>query len=245
MGTPRPGMGPSPEKPRYRFTDSPDAMQFLLRRRTRAQIRSICANAALGYSQAKTFVWIHRSKEWLLAGNYLRAPPELPTNEGGTEPSRLTTMLGPQASLLAHGNEVFEAYRHFVQAGQQLQVTVNRFYEQHPWAKEHTRLWQSELRLFCAFAMVAVEAENMGPKLSPQEMEAIALLVGIRLPGEEFEQDPKSNEQRQAAWKEMMKDVEEGGVLPLLQRIAAEHRPSEQTATTHPEQSGAEGGEKK
>ncbi len=70
----------------------------------------------------------------------------------------------------------------------------------------------------------------MGSKLSPQEMEALALVVGIRLPGEEFEQDPRSNEQRQAAWREMMRDVDESGVLPLLRSIAAEHCPPGQEA---------------
>lgn len=65
-------------------------------------------------------------------------------------------------------------------------------------------------------------------------MEALALLVGIREPGEEFEQDPKSNEQRQAAWKEMMKDVVESGVLPLLRSIATQHRPPEMVAMTPP-----------
>lgn len=70
----------------------------------------------------------------------------------------------------------------------------------------------------------------MGPKLSPQEMEALALVVGIRFPREEFEQDPKSNKQRKAAWKSMMREVEESGVLPLLRTIAAEHLPLGQEA---------------
>jgi hypothetical protein len=214
-----------PEKPRYRFKDSPDAMKFLLRRRTLEQISRIAANAQLGYVQARTFTWVHRNREWLLSADYLRALPELPTDLGGTETSLLTAMLSPQASLLAHGQEVFAAYHRFVQAGQQLRAAVDGFYARHPWARHHTRLRQSEQRLFCAFAMLAVESENMGPKLSPQEMEALALVVGIRLPGEEFEQDPRSNEQRQAAWREMMREVDESGVLPLLRSIAAEHRP--------------------
>jgi hypothetical protein len=164
----------------------------------------------------------------------LRSPPELPSDMGCTESSLLTATLGPQVGLFAHGQEVFAAYHRFVQAGQQLRATVHRFYEQHPWAKEHTRLWQSEERMFCAFAMLTVEAENMGPKLSPQEMEALALIVGIRFPGEEFEQDPKPNEQRKDAWKAMMRDINESGVLPLLQSIATEHRPPEMVAMTPP-----------
>jgi hypothetical protein len=71
--------------------------------------------------------------------------------------------------------------------------------------------------------MLTVEAEDMGPKLSPQEMEALALVVGIRFPEEEFERDLKTNEQRKAAWKSMIRDVDDSGVLPLLRSIAAEH----------------------
>jgi hypothetical protein len=183
---------------------------------------------------ARTFAWVHCHREWLLSGDYLRAPPELPMGTGGTDTSLLTPVLAPQASFIAQGQEVFAAYHHLVQASQQLRASVHRFYEQHPWAKEHTRLWQSEQRLFCAFAMLAVEDEDMGPKISPQEMEALALVVGIRLPGEEFEQDAKSNEQRQAAWKAMMRDVDESGVLPLLRQIASEHRPLAQATGTAP-----------
>jgi len=146
----------------------------------------------------------------------------------------LTLTLGPQASLFAHGQEVLAAYHRLVQAGQQIRASVHRFYEQHPWAKEHTRLWMSEQRLFCAFAMLAVEAEGMGPKISPQEMEALALIVGIRLSGEEFAQAPKSNEQRQAARKSMMRDVNTSGVLPLLRQISSEFRLPEQAAGTTP-----------
>ncbi|SEL68485.1 hypothetical protein SAMN05444354_107347 [Stigmatella aurantiaca] len=233
MGTPRTG-GVHREPPKHRFKEEEDAMQLLLRRRSQSQIDALCATGNLAPFQARTFAWVHRNREWLLSGDYLRAPPDFPPGLGGTDTSRLTAMLGPQMSLLLHGDEVGAAYRELVQAGQRLHAAVNRFYEQHPWAKEHTRLWQSEQRLFCAFAMLTVEAENMGPKLSPQEMEALALLVGIREPGEEFEQDPKSNEQRQAAWKEMMKDVVESGVLPLLRSIATQHRPPEMVAMPPP-----------
>ncbi|NRD57701.1 hypothetical protein, partial [Corallococcus exiguus] len=209
-------------------------MNLLLRRRTLEWIEKVSANALLSVAQARTFAWAHGNRPWLLAGNYLHAPPELPLHAGGTDTSLLTAMLSPQASFVAQGQEVFAAYHCLVQASQQLRASVHSFYEQHPWAKEHTRLWQSEQRLFCAFAMLTVETEDMAPKISPQEMEALALIVGIRLPGEEFEQDPKSNEQRQAAWKAMMRDVDESGVLPLLRQIAAEFRPPEQAAGTPP-----------
>ncbi|WP_147451387.1 hypothetical protein [Corallococcus llansteffanensis] len=209
-------------------------MNLLHQRRTQEWIGRVAANAESGYRTARTFAWVHQNKEWLLSGDYLRAPPELPTEASGTDTSLLTPTLGPQASLFAHGQEVLAAYHRLVQAGQQLRASVHRFYEQHPWAKEHTRLWMSEQRLFCAFAMLAVEAEGMGPKISPQEMEALALIVGIRLPGEEFEQDPKSNEQRQAAWKSMMRDVNKSGVLPLLRQISSEFRPPEQATETPP-----------
>jgi hypothetical protein len=234
MGTARPGTGPLPEKPKHRFKDQPDAMNLLLRRRTQEWINRVAANAESGYWTARKFAWVHRNREWLLSGDYLRAPPELPMGAGGTDTSLLTPVLAPQASFLAHGQEAFAAYHRLVQAGQQLHACVLRLYEQHPWAKEHTRLWQSEQRLFCAFSMLAVETEDMGPKLSPQEMEALALIVGIRLPGEEFERDPKSNEQRQAAWKAMMRDVDESGVLPLLRQIAAEFRPLDQATGMPP-----------
>jgi hypothetical protein len=230
MGTPRPGTGPSPEKSTHRYKGTQDAIQLLLRRRKREQIIKLAANAQLGPCMARTFAWVQDNKEWLLSGDYLRSPPELPTDAGGTETSLLSSLVGPQASLLTHGQEVFAAYHRVVQAGQQLRATVERFYERHPWAKEHTRLWRSEQRLFCAFAMLAVEAENMGPKLSPQEMEALALVVGIRFPSEEFERDPKTNEQRKAAWREMMREIDESGVLPLLRSIAAEHLPLGQEA---------------
>ncbi|NTX08007.1 hypothetical protein [Myxococcus sp. CA040A] len=223
-----------PETPRHRFKDQPDAMKLLHLRRTQEWVGRVAANAESGYRTARTFAWVHHNKEWLLSGDYLRAPPALPREATGTDTSLLTLVLAPQASLLAHGQEVLAAYHRLVQAGQQLLASVHRFYEQHPWAKEHTRLWQSEQRLFCAFTMLAVEAEDMGPKISPQEMEALALVVGIWLPGDEFEQDPKSNEQRQAAWKAMMRDVDESGVLPLLRKIAAEHRPLEQATGTAP-----------
>jgi hypothetical protein len=234
MGTARPSTGPLPETPKHRFKDQPDAMNLLHQRRTREWIDRVAADAESGYRTARTFAWVHHNKEWLLSGDYLRAPPELPREATGTDTSLLTPVLAPQASLLVHGQEVLAAYHRLAQAGQQLRAFVHRFYEQHPWAKEHTRLWMSEQRLFCAFAMLAVEAEGMGPKISPQEMEALALIVGIRLPGEEFEQDPKSNEQRQAAWKSMMRDVKRSGVLPLLRQISSEFRPPEQAAGTAP-----------
>lgn len=234
MGTARPSTGPLPETPKHRFKDQPDAMNLLHQRRTREWIDRVVTNAESGHWTARTFAWVHRNKEWLLSGDYLRAPPELPREATSTDTSLLTPVLAPQASLLVHGQEVLAAYHRLVQAGQQLLASVHRFYEQHPWAKEHTRLWMSEQRLFCAFAMLAVEAEGMGPKISPQEMEALALIVGIRFPGEEFEQDPKSNEQRQAAWKSMMRDVNKSGVLPLLRQISSEFRPSEQATETPP-----------
>jgi len=230
MGTPRPGTGPSPEKPTHRYKDTQDAIELLLHRRTWKQIVKLAANAQLGYCMAKTFAWVHRNQEGLLSEDYLSGLPEVPREVWGTEVSLLTSLLGPQASLLAQGQEVFSAFSHFLQAGEQLRATVKRFYEQHPWAREHTRLWQSEQRLFCAFSQLTVEAEGMGPKLSPQEMEALALVVGIRFPREEFEQDPKSNEQRKAAWKSMMREIDESGVLPLLRSIAAEHLPLGQEA---------------
>ncbi|NPC76979.1 hypothetical protein HPC49_01760 [Pyxidicoccus fallax] len=223
-----------PETPKHRFKDQPDAMNLLHVRRTREWIDRVAANAESGYRMARTFAWVHHNKEWLLSGDYLRAPPELPREATGTDTSLLTPVLAPQVSLLVHGQEVLAAYHLLAQAGQQLRAFVHRFYEKHPWAKEHTRLWMSEQRLFCAFAMLAVEAEGMGPKISPQEMEALALIVGIRFPGEEFEQDPKSNEQRQAAWKSMMRDVNKSGVLPLLRQISSEFRPPEQATETTP-----------
>ncbi|QRK06289.1 hypothetical protein JQX13_40280 [Archangium violaceum] len=230
MGTPRPGMGPVPRNPKHRFKGPQDAMQLLRRRRTREQIVKLARNSELAICLAKTFAWVNRHEEALLSEDYLRAFPKLPKGVCGIDSSQLTPLLAPQAHLLAQGLEVVTAYSHFLQAGEQLRATVKRFYEQHPWAREHTRLWQSEQRLFCAFSQLAVEAEGMGPKLSPQEMEALALVVGIRFPREEFEQDPKSNKQRKAAWKSMMREVEESGVLPLLRTIAAEHLPLGQEA---------------
>ncbi|HYO69355.1 MAG TPA: hypothetical protein VEU33_25090 [Archangium sp.] len=230
MGTARPGMGPVPKKAKHRFKGPKDAMQLLLKRRTTEQIVKIAQNSQLAVCTAETFAWVHRHQEALFSEDYLRAFPKLPREVWATDTSQLTPMLGPQASLLAQGLEVITAYSHFLQAGERLRATVKRFYEQHPWAREHTRLWQSEQRLFCAFAMLTVEAEGMGPKLSPQEMEALALVVGIRFPGEEFERDPKSNEQRKAAWKSMMREIEDSGVLPLLRSIAAEHLPLGQEA---------------
>lgn len=230
MGTPRPGMGPVPRNPKHRFKGPQDAMQLLRRRRAKELIVKLARNSELAICLAETFAWVNRHEEALLSEGYLRAFPELPRGVCATDTSQLTPLLAPQAQLLAQGLEVVTAYSHFLQAGERLRATVKRFYEQHPWAREHTRLWQSEQRLFCAFSLLTVEAESMGPKLSPQEMEALALVVGIRFPREEFERDPKSNKQRKAAWKSMMREVEESGVLPLLRSIAAEHLPLGQEA---------------
>ena len=248
MGTARTRKGPSPEKSKHKFKTKEEAMTFLLGKKrsmdSREWIERICAHAELGYWMAQTFRWVHLHRTWLRSGDYLRKPPTLPMVTGGPPTSLLTSQMAPQVSFLDQGHEVLAAYHRLVQASQQLQASVLRFEEQHPWARKRTRLWQSEQRLFCAFAMLA--AKEMGSKkISPQEMEALALIMGIRSPGEEFEQDPKSNEHRQDAWKKMMREVKHGEVLELLRQIASEHRSPEKDARTPPEQSEAKKGDKK
>ena len=227
MGTPRAGKGPKSKTPTNRFKDPADAMAFLRRRRTQEQITTICASAELGYFVARAFTWVHRNRNWLREGNYVKSPPAAPSGGLCAFMGRFTPMLSPAASLVAHGLEVFEAFERFLKAGEQLHAAAGRFYEQHPWAEKDTRLWQTELRLVCAFAMYAVEVENLRPPLSPQEMEAVALLLGIRPPVEEFEQDSTPTAKRKDAWKDMMKKVR-AEVLPILRQVAAEHGPAQQ-----------------
>jgi hypothetical protein len=230
MGSPRPPKSPNPEeKPKARFNGPPDAMKHLLKRRTQAQIEIICASAGLGYAVAQAFRWMHRNQKWLLSGSYLKSPPKMP--EPLAAPGPFTSRLNPFMSIVTSGQEVLNAFVGIYQAGARLQAATGHFYEKHPWVKERPRLWQSELRLTCAFAMYAVEVENMGPKLSSQEMEAVALLLGIRPPDEEFEKDLTSNEKRQDGWKEMMKNAR-ADVLPILRRKDAEAHAPDQNAGT-------------
>ena len=230
MGTPRPPTGPEPEKKtKPRFKDPPAALKHLLRRRTQEQIEIICASAGLGYAVAQAFRWVHRNQEWLLSGRYLKSPPKMPEPPGA--PGPFTSKLNPFMGIVTDGLEVLSAYQRLYQAGAQLQGTTRRFYEKRPWVKERTRLWQSELRLTCAFAMYAVEAENMGPKLLPQDLEAVALLLGIRPPDEEFEKDRTSNKKRREGWKEMMKNAR-ADVLPILRRMDTETHAPDQNAGT-------------
>jgi hypothetical protein len=72
--------------------------------------------------------------------------------------------------------------------------------------------------------MYAVEAEDMKPPLSPREMEAVALVIALRPPEQEFEKDEKTPAQRKENWKKLMKEARKD-VLPLLRQLAAEHRP--------------------
>jgi len=232
MGTSRTPKGPESEgKPKSRFKEPLDATTHLLGRRTQQQIAIICARASVGYAVAQSFKWMHRNRKWLLSGSYLKSPPQMPFRPGAPDP--LTSRLDPFMSIITGGVEVLDAYKGLHDAGARLQAAAGRFFEKHAWMNERTRLWQSELRLTCAFAMYAVEVENLGPPLSPQDMEAIALLLGIRPPEEEFDQDPRSNKQRRAGWKEMMDNAEKD-VLPILRRMGAQPPEPEQNEVAPP-----------
>jgi hypothetical protein len=228
---------PNPEeKPKTRFKEPRAATTHLLGRRTQEQIAIICARASIGYAVAQSFKWMHRNRKWLLSGSYLKSPPQMPFRPGAPDP--LTSRLNPFMSIITSGVEVLDTYKGLHDAGARLQAAADRFFEKHAWMNERTRLWQSELRLTCAFAMYAVEVEDLGPPLSPQDMEAIALLLGIRPPEEEFDQDSKSNKQRRAGWKEMMDNAEKD-VLPILRRIGAESSEPEQNEAAPPSASEA------
>lgn len=93
-------------------------------------------------------------------------------------------------------------------------------------------------------------------------MEAVALVIALRPPEQEFERDEKTPAQRKENWKKLVKEARKD-VLPLLRQLAAEHRvavqdavppsgPLVQPAVSTPsapavpsEQSGAEAGDKK
>ncbi len=271
MGTARIAKGPGPEKPERRSKDSQSEYAFLCRRRTTEQVGSICQSAELGRAVAETCEWLYLNQKWLRGSTYFKRPvPSIPKD--GLPPffPLFTPTLSPAASLASHGRQVFETFQQLLHLAEQLRTLNQSLFEKHPWIDDHLRRWQSVLKLTCAFAMYAVEAENMKEPLSPREMEAVALVIALRPPEQEFERDEKTPAQRKENWKKLMKEARKD-VLPLLRQLAAEHRsavqdamppsgppvqpavsalstptePPEQPTTTSPEQSGAAGGDKR
>lgn len=260
MGTARTAKGPGPQKPERRSRGSQSEHAFLCKRRTEEQVGSICQSAELGRAVAETCEWLYLNQKWLRGSTYFkRSVPSIP--KYGLAPffPLFTPTLSPAASLASHGRQVFETFQQLHHLAEQLRTLNQSLFEKHPWIDDHLRRWQSVLKLTCAFAMYAVEAENMKDPLSPREMEAVALVIALRPPEQEFERDEKTPAQRKENWKKLMKEARKD-VLPLLRQLAAEHRvavqdavppsgPLVQPAVSTPsapavpsEQSGTEGG---
>lgn len=223
-GTPRQPQGPGATAA-FRFGNEKDAYEYVRGRgRSPDQVAMLVSAAQMGHAVAN-ITTLMRAVPWVLGS---RGPAS--KAQGGdlaSETSFVNAAPPQMAAGLEPAIEFADLGRQMVEAAQNLVFIakkVSAFFEENPGLEQNLSHWQRELQMIAAFTLHAAETEKLEPQLGPDEMEAVALLVGYRDPAEEF---GRESDLQRDNWRKMLKKVEEH-VLPVLRSL--------KTTTPSPEQ---------
>lgn len=223
-GTPRQPSGPG-ETAAYKFGNATDAYEYVRRRgRSLEQVTMLVAAAEMGYAVSKVMALV-KTVPWVLGD---RGPAmKAPVSDLASETSFVNHPPPQMAAGLKPAIEFADLGRQMVEAAQKLVLVakkVSAFFESNPGLEENLSHWQWELQMIAAFTLHAAETEKLEPKLGPDEMEAVALLVGYRDPADEY---GRESDLQRDNWRKMLKKVEEH-VLPVLRSLKPMMPPVEQ-----------------
>ncbi|MBK9517994.1 MAG: hypothetical protein IPO09_11670 [Anaeromyxobacter sp.] len=205
----------------YRFPDDKAARDYIIvtRGRTPEQLVRITTAGITGFSVAKVMAKLE-SAGWALGphGPAAKEPPGLP------DAAAVAFLRGPPETVATELLSVVTMAQQAVRALELLDELVplarelRAFRERTPGASESLSSWRSELQMIAAFTHFAAEREGL--ELGDKEMEAFALIIGFRLPEEEFHRDPLTTRDRAQNWRRTLNRAEANGIIDVLRALA-------------------------
>jgi len=192
MGTPR-QKNAANEKSAFRFQSHEHALSFLREQGYgEEQIRALVASAEAGIAMARvmdTFKrWVHESKsppapkqryQLDSIAEFVRAVPEK-YSEALTEP---LTFFSKAVELVHAADKLHEMVNSAEAQLRELERQARELLDSNPLEGDE-RWWDEELQMLVASMLTVAGSRNL--KLTYRQMEAVMVLVGYRLPGEDL-----------------------------------------------------------
>jgi hypothetical protein len=211
-GTPRHTGGPPGEKPPFQFKSEKEAYDYIIGRgRTRTQVEKLVAAAEMGHAISKVMPLV-TDNLWVVQQRKLGpvAHPDVEDPDRGAasfirQPPPMATALRTTIGFAELGIEMVEATKRLVAVAKK----VRAFFDKNPRLEENLSHWKSSLQMMQALTICTALEEKLKPPLGHREMEAVALIVGYRMPGEDFpwkERAEMSPDERRTQLMSLWKD---------------------------------------